>query len=95
MYKRQELSFVDPDADLAPALDRFGLAGMGERQLHTLSGGERKRIALAAALLTEPDGLLLDDPFAALDASGLGLVRAELDAAARRGTCLLYTSRCV
>ena len=89
----EELSFVDPDADLAPALDRFGLAGMGERQLHTLSGGERKRIALAAALLTEPDGLLLDDPFAALDASGLGLVRAELDAAARRGTATVIAVR--
>ena len=57
----------DRDARVAEALGIAGLEGFGGRDPATLSGGQAARVALMRTLLAEPDALLMDEAFSALD----------------------------
>ena len=74
-------------------LKRVGLGGFGDRYPHQLSGGMRKRVALAQTLILDPDIILMDEPFSALDIQTRQLMENEvLDLwAAKRKAVLFIT----
>jgi NitT/TauT family transport system ATP-binding protein len=65
-------------ARAADWLRRVGLAGFEDHHPHQLSGGMRKRVSLAAALINEPSILLMDEPFGALDVQTKAIMSNEL-----------------
>lgn len=62
-------SSAERQMKIEEALDEVGLSGFVDRDPGTLSGGQKARVALMRMLLSEPCGLLLDEPFSRLDAA--------------------------
>ncbi|MEA1834950.1 ABC transporter ATP-binding protein [Methylobacterium durans] len=87
------LSAPEARARAAEAVARVGLTRALDSYPHTLSGGMKQRVAIARALATHPDILLMDEPFAALDAlSRQKLQRDLLTLAEETGLTLLFVT---
>ncbi len=73
----------EADRRIRPWLARLGIEHLAERRARALSGGEEQRVALARAFVLEPEVLLLDEPFAALDAPSRDSLLGDLEAILR------------
>jgi energy-coupling factor transport system ATP-binding protein len=76
---------------VARAIRAVGLVGYERREPHTLSGGEKQRVALAGLLAVEPEILVLDEPTSMLDAAGRVEVLQHLEALRSKKTVLHVT----
>lgn len=72
-------------------LEELDLLDRGDRQAHTLSGGMKRRLNLALALVHDPDIVVLDEPEAGLDPQSRVKVREYIKSLARRKTVILTT----
>jgi ABC-2 type transport system ATP-binding protein len=74
-------------------LERFGLADTGRKPVRAYSGGMRRRLDLAASLITEPEVLFLDEPTTGLDPRGRAEVWAAVRSQVGGGTTVLLTTQ--
>ena len=82
---------ADARAQAEDWLRRVGLGGFGDRYPHQLSGGMRKRTSLAQTLALDPDIILMDEPFSALDIQTRQLMENEvLDLWSRKRKAVLF-----
>ncbi|HSP72580.1 MAG TPA: ABC transporter ATP-binding protein [Gaiellaceae bacterium] len=79
-------------ADTDDVLDAFGVLGLARRQVGGLSGGQRRRLAVALAFLGEPRLVVLDEPTAGLDADGRRAVWQAIEHARRRDASILLAT---
>jgi ABC-type multidrug transport system ATPase subunit len=84
-----------PDGQAAALLERVGLAANANDRVAELSGGMRQRLALAAALLSDPDLLLLDEPTANLDSESRERLEALMEELKAEGKTILVSTHFV
>jgi len=85
------LSRGEREERIARLLERLELAPLRARRAETLSGGERRRLEIARALLTEPKILLLDEPFAGVDPIAVADIQEIVRQLRQRGISVLLT----
>ncbi|GAA0725742.1 ABC-2 type transport system ATP-binding protein [Halorubrum trapanicum] len=92
--KHVEFAVESKDADDDPdaLLDRVGLDGDGDRSAGEYSKGMRQRLALAMALVGDPDLLILDEPSSGLDPAGAKEMREIVRTEADRGATVFFSS---
>jgi ABC-2 type transport system ATP-binding protein len=73
-------------------LERLGLADRADSKVEALSHGNQQRVQMVAALLHDPELLVLDEPLAGLDPSGIDRIGEVLAELARSGCCVLFSS---
>jgi ABC-2 type transport system ATP-binding protein len=86
------LSAADAAAATSGWLERLDIADRRGSKVETLSHGNQQRVQLAAALLHQPELLVLDEPLSGLDPTGIDAIGHVLVDQARAGCCVLFSS---
>ena len=99
MRVKKQLSYLaalhgvqDPDASADRWIDRLGLTERAGDRVEELSLGNQQRVQLAAALVHEPELLVLDEPFSGLDPVGVDVLSGVLLDYARTGVPVVFSS---
>ena len=85
LSKRQRLE------RLAELMEDLGIQRVADQKAYTLSGGERRRVEIARALVTEPGFLLLDEPFAGIDPIAVSEIQTIVRGLREKGLGILIT----
>jgi sodium transport system ATP-binding protein len=80
------------DARVGALIDALGIAELADRRTHGFSQGERMKVAIARALVHDPDAILLDEPTNGLDIMSTRALREMLRKLRDGGKCLLFSS---
>ena len=86
------LSPHDAAASTRSWLERLDIADRAESKVEALSHGNQQRVQLAAALVHDPEVLVLDEPLSGLDPTGIDAIGQVLVDQARAGCCVLFSS---
>ncbi len=86
-----ELSDTEQSERLESLLDELGIAGLRNNSASTLSGGERRRLEIARALVTSPAFILLDEPFSGVDPIAVLDIQTIISHLKGRGIGILIT----
>ena len=86
------LSTVDAARATEDWLERLEVADRRDSKVETLSHGNQQRVQLAAALLHEPELIVLDEPLSGLDPTGIDAIGKVLVDQARAGSCVVFSS---
>lgn len=95
---RQDVAFGPKNIDtlaetnIDAHLAHVGLADAGDRLCHSLSNGEKKRVALAGVLAMDPAYVVMDEPTAGLDGDGTGRIVSLIESLAERGVTLVIAT---
>lgn len=82
-------------AILKKTLAEFGLAGLARAKAFTLSGGERRRLEIARAMISEPEFMLLDEPFTGIDPIATQELQRIIQSLKKKGLGVLITDHSV
>ena len=83
------------NGECAGVLEDLGLSGLAKSKAYTLSGGERRRLEIARALITRPEYILLDEPFTGIDPLAIQDLQDIIQSLRNRGLGLLITDHSV
>ena len=91
ILETRSLTRKERKARAAALLDQFGLTHKARHMARTCSGGERRKLEIARALVTEPRLILLDEPFSGVDPIAVEDLQNEIRRLADRGIAFLIT----
>lgn len=95
---RQDVAFgpknvgILEETNIDAALAHVGLNGYDDRLCHSLSNGEKKRVALAGVLAMDPEYVVMDEPTAGLDGDGTGRIVSLIESLSEKGITLVIST---
>ena len=91
ILETQDMSSAERKTRLKDLLEELGISAIAKQKAYTLSGGERRRLEITRALVTNPSVILLDEPFSGVDPLAVYDVQQIIKRLSKRGMGMLIT----